>query len=65
MALDMAVSVMALVRQETRAQGHPAVYQWEQVMDQRFGDARMERIYPNAIRQQDTGPDTDADMETE
>ena len=52
LALDMAVSVMALVRYDSRAEGRKAVYRWEQVMDRRFGDARMERIYPNAIRQQ-------------
>ena len=51
MALNLCVSVMALVRYETRAQGQKAVHGWEKSMDERFGDARMEWIYPNAIRQ--------------
>ena len=51
MVMNICVSVMALVRYDTRADGEMAVYGWERLMDERFDDARMERIYPNAIRQ--------------
>lgn len=51
MTFNILVSVLALVRYDTRADGRAAVYGWEQAMDEYFDDARMERIYPNAIRQ--------------
>lgn len=51
MVMNICVSVMALVRYDTRADGEMAVYGWERLMDERFDDVRMERIYPNAIRQ--------------
>lgn len=51
MAFDICVSVLALIRYDTRADGKPAVYGWEHVMDEYFDDIKMERIYPNAIRQ--------------
>lgn len=51
MILDVAVSMMALIRYDTRTNGREAAYRWEQIMDERFDDARMERIYPNAIQQ--------------
>ena len=51
MVMNICVSVMALVRYDTRADGKTAVYGWERLMDEQFDDARMERIYPNAIRQ--------------
>lgn len=51
MAFNVFVSVLALVRYDTRADGKAAVYRWEQAMDEHFDDAKMERIYPNAIRQ--------------
>ncbi len=51
MATDICVSVMALIRYDTRAAGREAEDKWEQIMDERFDDARMERIYPNAIEQ--------------
>ncbi len=47
--LDLCVSVMALIRYDTRADGQKAVHRWEQMMDKYFDDDRMERIYPNAI----------------
>ena len=50
MVINACISVMALVRYDTRADGQKAVYKWEQSMDKYFGDARMERIYPNAIQ---------------
>lgn len=49
MAFDICVSVMALIRYDTRSDGQPAIYKWEQSMDKYFGDTKMERIYPNAI----------------
>lgn len=51
LAVDIGVSVMALIRYDTRANGQNAVSGWERVMDERFGDDRMEQIYPNAKRQ--------------
>lgn len=51
MAFNILVSVLALVRYDTRADGKAAVYKWEQAMDKYFDDVKMERIYPNAIRQ--------------
>lgn len=51
MVINICVSVMALVRYDTRADGKTAVDGWEWLMDEQFDDARMERIYPNAIRQ--------------
>lgn len=47
MALDILVSVMALVRYDTRAAGKEPVHRWEQSMDEYFENQRMERIYPN------------------
>lgn len=49
MVFDICVSVMALIRYDTRSDGQQAIYKWEQSMDKYFGDAKMERIYPNAI----------------
>lgn len=51
MAVDILVSVLALVRYDSRAGGLEAEHRWEQFMDIHFDDARMERIYPNAIPQ--------------
>lgn len=51
MAFNIFVSVLALVRYDTRADGKAAVYRWEQAMDEHFDDVKMGRIYPNAIRQ--------------
>lgn len=49
--VDIFVSVLALIRYDSRANGSPAEYRWEQIMDACFDDSRMERIYPNAIPQ--------------
>lgn len=49
LAVNMAVSVMALVRYEKRAAGDLADSAWERIMDEHFDDNRMEKIYPNAI----------------
>lgn len=48
MAVNMVVSAMALVRYNSREDGKQAKYKWEKVMDENFGNARMERIYPSA-----------------
>lgn len=51
MVFNVFVSVLALVRYDTRMNGKAPVYEWERYMDEHFDDARMERIYPNAIQQ--------------
>ena len=48
MCIDMGVSCMALSRSSQRSQGVPARYHWQEIMDERFDDERMNRIYPNA-----------------
>lgn len=50
MAVNMVVSTLALVRYDARADGIPPANGLEQLLDERFGDERMERIYPNAIQ---------------
>lgn len=49
MVCNMAVSSLALLRYDERQRGVPAEQSWQQTMDERFDDARMERIYPNAL----------------
>ena len=51
MAANICVSMMALIRYETRGNGLEATKRWEQIMDERFDDRRMERIYPRAKKQ--------------
>ncbi len=48
MAVNMCVSMLALIRYDSRAKGEPADSRWEQAMDEYFDDARMEKIYPSA-----------------
>lgn len=48
-AVDVCVSILALVRYDSRGNGEEAVYKWEQLMDQYFDDGRMQQIYPNAM----------------
>lgn len=48
MVLNIGVSMMALIRYDTRGEGEAAREHWERIMDERFDDARMERIYPKA-----------------
>jgi len=50
MCCNMAVSSLALARSDERSRGVAAEHGWQQVMDERFGDERLQRIYPNAIR---------------
>ena len=47
---NMAVSTMALIHSNERSQGIPTTQSWQQTMDERFPDERMEKIYPNAIK---------------
>lgn len=51
MAVNIGVSILALVRYDTRACGGTAVHKWEQVMDRYYDDATMMRIYPKAKQQ--------------
>lgn len=48
MTCNMMVSCMALIRYDQRTDGIPATEDWQEAMDEHFGDARMDRIYPNA-----------------
>lgn len=50
MAVNMVISGMALGRYSQRAEGVSARNRLEEILDERFDDGRMERIYPNAIR---------------
>lgn len=49
MAVNIAVSSMALIRYDLRAEGKPPKNAVESIIDERFDDARMEKIYPNAL----------------
>lgn len=51
MLADIFVSVLALVRYDSRANGFAAEHRWEQFIDTYYNDAKMEWIYPNAIPQ--------------
>ena len=50
MVCNIAVSAAALGRCDARAKGIPAGNEVERLLDERFGDERMERIYPAAVR---------------
>ena len=49
MAVNIAVSSMALILYDRRAEGKPPKNAVESIIDERFDDARMEKIYPNAL----------------
>ena len=49
MAVNIAVSSMALIRSDRRAEEKPPKNAVESIIDERFDDARMEKIYPNAL----------------
>ncbi len=49
MCCNIAVSCLALLRYGQRQEGVQVTQSWQVWMDERFDDARMERIYPNAI----------------
>lgn len=50
MSVNAAVSSMAMIRYDERSRGIRAEKDWQQTMDERFPNERMERIYPNALR---------------
>lgn len=49
MAVNIVVSSLALHRSDARAKGDVADSRWEQLIDERFDDERMNRIYPKAV----------------
>lgn len=49
MCCNMAVSCLALTRNTQRANHVPAEHSWQKIMDERFDDNRIKRIYPNAL----------------
>ncbi len=49
MAANIVVSSLALVRYDRRAEGDPPGNAVERVIDERFDDVRMKKIYPNAL----------------
>lgn len=49
MCCNMVVSSMALIRSTERQNDIPAEHTWQKIMDERFDDERLSRIYPNAI----------------
>lgn len=52
MICNMLVSGLALIRSTQRAEGIPATSGWQEIMDERFDDERIQKIYPNAINTQ-------------
>ena len=48
MIINIGVSILALMRYDSRAKGVPAAHGWERTMDTYFYDEKMELIYPNA-----------------
>lgn len=50
---NILVSCMALLRSNQRVQGVPAEHTWQKVMDEVYDDARLKKIYPNAIQVED------------
>ena len=55
MVVNMAVSGLALIRSDQRADGIPATSQWQKVMDTHFDDKKLQKIYPNAKDAEDVG----------
>ena len=49
MICNMVVSGLALIRSTQRLNNVPAEQKWQEIMDERFDDARLQRIYPNMI----------------
>lgn len=47
---NIAVSCMALLRSDQRAQGVPAEQTWQKVMDEMYDDDHLKEIYPNAAQ---------------
>ena len=50
MCCNILVSCMALIRYDERRSGVEATQSWQEIMDERFTDERMGKIYPNALK---------------
>ena len=50
MCINMTVSSLALIRSTQREQSIEAETVWQRVMDERFPDERLAKIYPNMIQ---------------
>lgn len=50
MCCNIIVSCMALIRYDERRSGVEATQSWQEIMDERFTDERMGKIYPNALK---------------
>lgn len=50
MCCNMLVSSMALIRSSQRENGVSAESGWQKIMDERFDDERLAKIYPNMIQ---------------
>ncbi len=50
MLVNMAVSALALIRYDARTDGTPPANAVDELLDARFPNERMERIYPNAVK---------------
>ena len=55
LAADLTVSALALARYDARTGGAAPANRVEVLLDAHFGDARMERIYPNAKKVEKAG----------
>lgn len=49
MSANICVSGLALIRSTERANHVPAIYSWQEYMDEHYDDATLQRIYPNAL----------------
>lgn len=49
MSANICVSGLALIRSTERANNIPAVSVWQELMDEYYDDATLQRIYPNAL----------------
>lgn len=49
MCCNMVVSGLALIRNDQRAHGVEAEQGWQKIMDERYDDDTLKRIYPNAL----------------
>lgn len=50
MLVNMIISCLALTRSTQRANNVAATSSWQKIMDERFDDTRMKKIYPNALQ---------------
>ena len=55
MAVNMLTSALALARYDARTSGEAPTGSIDRLLDERFDDARMERVYPNAKKVEKTG----------